>query len=86
MKIALLRAFWSCGDGQIIEFALIRAHLNRRERIVVELMLDECLTQEEIAEKLNYSTRRIQEYWSSGAEKLLAIPWVRAYANELVSH
>lgn len=83
MKKTLLKAFWNCGDGQIIEFALIRAHLNKREQQVIEMMLDECMTQEEIAERLDFSTRQIQEYWSSGADKLLAIPWVKAFAIEL---
>lgn len=81
---AFLRAFWNCGDNQIIEFALMRAHLNRLEREVVILALDECYTQEEIAEKLNYSTRKIQEFWYSAADKLLDIPWVLAYAKELL--
>lgn len=83
MRLKLLRAFWNCGDGQIIEFALLRAHLNKREYEVINLMLDECLTQEETAEALNYSTRKIQDLWVSGADKLLRIPWVRAYAIEL---
>lgn len=83
MDKKLLTAFWNCGDNQIIEFALIRAHLNKHERDVIHLMLDECMTQEETAEAIGYSTRRIQEYWYSGATKLLNIPWVKAYALSL---
>lgn len=79
----LLKAFWNCGDNQIIEFALIRAHLNRLEKEVVRLMLDECMTQEEIAEAISYSTRKVQEIWYSASAKLLNIPWVYAYAVEL---
>lgn len=79
----LLTAFWNCGDNQIIEFALIRAHLNAQEKQVITLMLDECMTQEQIAERLDFSTRKVQEVWGTGAEKLLRIPWVLAYANEL---
>lgn len=41
------------------------------------------MTQEEVAEKLSYSTRRIQDFWYSGATKLLNIPWVKAYALSL---
>ena len=84
MRLKLLKAFWSCGDGQIIEFALIRARLNKTEKEVLNLMLDECMTQEEVAERLNYSTRRVQQFWVSGADKLLSIPWVNAYAEELI--
>lgn len=83
MRLHLLKAFWNCGDGQIVEFALVRARLNRNEREVICLMLDECLTQEEVAEKLNYSTRRVQQFCASAAEKLLSIPWVEAYALRL---
>lgn len=83
MERSLLKAFWNCGDNQIIEFALLRARLNRIEREVVHLMLDECMTQEEVAEELDFSTRKIQDAWYSGADKLLAIPWVQAYAKEL---
>lgn len=47
------------------------------------MMLDECLTQEEIAEEIGYSVRRVQEFWYSASEKLLKIPWVVAYGNAL---
>ena len=77
---SLLYDFWNCGDGQIIEFALVRARLNRHEREVVHFMLDECMTQEEVAEAIHYSTRRTQEFWYSASRKLLDIPWVMAYA------
>lgn len=79
----LLSLFWNCGDNQIIEFACIRAHLNRHEKDVIHYMLDECMTQEDTAEVMGYSTRRIQEFWYSGADKLLSIPWVIAYAKSL---
>lgn len=83
MDRELLKAFWNCGDNQIIEFALIRARLNRNEKEVIRLMLDECLTQEEAAEQMGLSTRKIQSLWYSSAAKLLGIPWVYAYAAEL---
>lgn len=79
----LLKAFWNCGDNQIIEFALVRSRLNRLEREVVKLTLDECRSQEEIAEEMGYSTRKIQDIWYSASAKLLGIPWVYAYATEL---
>lgn len=79
----LIRFFWDCGDGQIIEFAMIRARLNRREKEVLTLLLDECYTQEEAAEKLDVSVRNLQKIWYSASEKMLAIPWVLAYAKEL---
>ncbi|MBQ0112691.1 MAG: hypothetical protein KBT03_06145 [Bacteroidales bacterium] len=81
----LLKAFWNCGDDQIIQFAIQRAHLNKKELQVITMILDECMTQEEVAEQLNYSTRRIQDFWYSGANKLLNIKWVEAFAKELNS-
>ena len=83
MDRSLLFSFWNCGDNQIIEFALMRARLNKKEREVLSLILDECMTQEQVAEELGYSTRRTQEFWYSGADKLLSIPWVMAYAKSL---
>lgn len=79
----LLYKFFNCGDNDIIEFALLKARLNKREKDVITLMFDECMTQEQIAEELNYSTRRVQDFWYSGARKLLNIPWVKAYATSL---
>lgn len=79
----LIRDFWQCGDNQIIEFALLRAHLNRRQKEVVECMLDECLTQEQTAEHLDWCVRTVQKEWSEAADKLLDIPWVEAYARDL---
>ena len=83
MDRSLLRDFWNCGDDQIIEFALMRAHLNKPEREAVTLMLDECMTQEQAAEHLDISTRRLQDHWYSASGKLLRIPWVMAYAKEI---
>lgn len=83
MDRSLLVRFWNCGDDQIIQFAVQRAHLNRHEREVLHLMLDECKTQEETAEILGYSTRRVQKFWYDGADKLLHIPWVEAYAKTI---
>lgn len=83
MDRSLLKFFWNCGDNDIIEFAIMRARLNRLEIEVIRLMLDECRTQEEIAEQMEYSTRKVQEIWYSASTKLLSIPWVYAYAVEL---
>lgn len=83
MDRALIKCFWSCGDNEIIEFALQRARLNSKEKEVVFLILDQCMTQEEAAEKMYLSTRKVQELWASAVDKLLQIPWVRAYAREL---
>lgn len=71
MDRGLIRAFWGCGDNEIIEFAVLRARLNRREKEAVRLLLDECLSQEQAAEQMCISTRRFQEYWYSAADKLL---------------
>lgn len=83
MKKTLLSYFWNCGDTHIIEFALLRARLNKRESEVLKYILDDCLTQEEAAEAMNYSVRAVQNYWRSGTNKLLAIDWVVAYAEYL---
>ena len=85
MSKKMLAAFWGCGDSQIIDFAIERARLNRRERDTVRLILDECLSQEEAAEALNISTRLLQQQWHNAEKKLLAIPWVTAYAVDLIN-
>lgn len=77
----MIKYFWNCGDNDIIEFALLKARLNKKESEVIHLILDECYTQEQAAEKLEYSPRRLQEFWYSGVDKLLKIPWVVAYAE-----
>lgn len=79
----LLTAFWNCGDDQIIQFAILRAHLNRKEKEVIRLMLDECMTQEQAAEVMDCSVRTLQAYWQNASNKLLHIPWVIAYAREI---
>jgi len=79
----LLKTFWACGDCETIEQAIARARLNRHEKEVITLILDECFTQEAAAEELNISVRELQNRWYSAAEKLLAIPWVLAYAEKL---
>ena len=83
MNRELLTYFFNCGDNGIIEFAMLRARLNRREREVIECLFDECLTQEETAERMGYSVRRVQQFWYSAADKLLQIPWVKAYSDSL---
>lgn len=83
MDRGLIRSFWKCGDNSIIEFAIIRAHLNRKEKEVLRLLLDECYTQEETAEIMDISTRKVQNYWYDATDKLLSIPWLVAYAKTL---
>lgn len=85
MDRTLLKSFWNCGDDQIIQFAIIRAHLNRLEAETLRLILDECLSQERAAEELDISPRSLQSFWYSGSRKLLSIPWVKAYAKELTT-
>lgn len=83
MDRTLIRDFWNCGDGQIIDYAIMRARLNFREKQTLRLMLDECRTQEQAAETMDVSTRCLQAWWYSATDKLLAIPWVAAYAREI---
>lgn len=79
----LIYDFFNCGDDQIIQFAMTRAHLNKKEKEVLLFMVDDCLTQEEVAEVMDYSPRCIQKYWISATNKMLLIPWVKAYAEYL---
>ena len=79
----LIKDFWNCGDGQIIDFAITRARLNRKEQEVLRLVLDECKTQEQAAEIMLISTRNFQATWYSAVDKILSIPWVKAYAKEI---
>lgn len=80
----LIKAFWNCGDSNTIKYAVEVAHLNRIENEVLHLILDECRTQEQVAEILDFSTRAVQDYWSNGIAKILRIPWVMAYAQSLI--
>lgn len=79
----LLKDFWNCGDDQIIQFAIQRAHLNKKESEAIKLILDECMTQECAAEYMDVSTRSMQDYWYTASTKLLNIPWVMAYAIQI---
>ena len=80
MDKTLQKAFWSCGDSLTIDFAMMRARLNRQEKEVLRYMLDDCRTQEQTAELMDISTRQVQKLWKSAADKLLIIPWVKLYA------
>lgn len=81
----VIKAFWNCGDSQIVSFAIVRARLNRHEKEAVRLLLDECQTQEQAAESLDISVRELQSRWNSAKRKLLSIPWVFAYGKELLN-
>lgn len=80
---SLIKDFWSCGDGALIAYSVMRAKLNRMECEALRLLLDECMTQEEAAEAMDVSVRRFQAYWYSAADKLLQLPWVVAYAGKV---
>lgn len=83
MDNGLIRHLWGCGDRLYIDYAIMRANLNRKEKEVLHLMLDECMTQEQTAEELDTSTRNVQKIWSCAVEKLLKIEWVQLYALAL---
>ncbi|MCQ2508389.1 MAG: hypothetical protein MJ097_06340 [Dorea sp.] len=83
---AIIKAFWTCGDSQTINFAIMKARLNRSEKKVIIYILDEDMTQEEAAEHLNMSLRSLQNYWYSAVNKLIKIPWVVAYGKELMKN
>lgn len=80
MDRSLIKTLWACGDRLYIEYAVMRANLNRKEKEVLRLMLDECHTQEYTAELMDTSTRNVQKLWASATDKLLKIEWVRVYA------
>lgn len=86
MDRSLLYDFFNCGDDQIIQFAIARAHLNKNESDAIKYMIDECMSQEKAAEAMGFSVRRTQDFWYSASNKLLAIPWVLAYAEYLRSN
>lgn len=84
MDSKLMRAFFDCGDDQIIQFAIQRCHYNRKEKEILKLILEENYTQEETADIIGYSTRYVQEQWYRVCHKMLSISWVKAYAVELL--
>lgn len=79
----LLKYFWNCGDNETIQHALDRAHLTTPEKAIIGFLLDDCITQEQAAEKLDISVRKAQEIWYAASGKILSIPWVYAYAKYL---
>lgn len=83
MDRSLVKTFWTCGDSQIVDFAMMRARLDRKEKAVITSMLDDCMTQEETADRLQISVRTVQKLWASGTDKLLRIDWLVAYAEAL---
>ena len=83
MDRSLVKTFWTCGDSQVIDFAMMRARLDRKEKAVITSMLDDCMTQEETADRLQSSVRTVQKLWASGTDKLLRIDWLVAYAEAL---
>lgn len=83
MDRSLVKTFWTCGDSQVIDFAMMRARLDRKEKAVITSMLDDCMTQEETADRLQISVRTVQKLWASGTDKLLRIDWLVAYAEAL---
>lgn len=84
MRRRQMRAFWDCGDSGIIEYAIMRARLNDREKKVLIKTMDECKTQEEIAEEMYLSVRAVQGLWYDAQRKIMSLDWVKAYSNELI--
>lgn len=76
-----IKNFWNCGDSDIINLAKERAGLNKNEKLVVHLLLDECMTQEQAAEEMEISVRHFQKIWYSATDKMMRIPWVITLAN-----
>lgn len=81
---SIVKAFWDCGDSEIIAFAQDRAQLNKKEKEVLHLVFDECLTQEMAAEHMEISTRNFQEHWKNAIVKLCNIKWVVSIAESVL--
>lgn len=84
MEKNVIKRFWNCGDSQLVRLACERAGLTRKENEVLRLLLTECLTQEEAAEEMELSTRKVQELWSSASKKLNLIYWVKVVADATI--
>lgn len=78
-----IKAFWNCGDSRIINMSLECVELTDPELKVLKMSLKSCMTQEEIAEALNWSPSYVQKIWYRATDKLLALPWVYCYGKEL---
>ena len=81
MERNVIKQFWNCGDSSLVKLACERAGLTRKENEVLRLLLTECYTQEETAEKMDISTRKVQELWKSASSKLNLIYWVKVVAE-----
>lgn len=77
----IVKLFWKCGDIDIINLACDRAGLTTPERQTLNMLLTDCKTQEETAEELGISTRKVQELWYSSCNKILQIYWVHVIAH-----
>lgn len=76
-----IKYFWKCKDISIINLAQDRANLTRNEREVLRLLLTEERTQEQTAEIMELSVRKVQSLWYSATDKLLSIYWVLIIAE-----
>lgn len=56
--MSLIKSFWGCGDNQIIEFAIVRARLNRRERQMESIKTLYPNAYEETLEELKKYTKK----------------------------
>ena len=73
MNRSLIKKLWKLGDKQFIDYALSCARLTLRERETVQYLLFDGLTQEQAAEKMNISTRGLQEQLAGNQVRLLKI-------------
>lgn len=78
-----MKTFWSCGDRVLIDFAKDKVGLNREEKEVLHLLLDDCRSQEKAAEIMDISRTKVQCYWNTACRKLLSQEWLKIYATVL---
>lgn len=83
MDKSLVEIFLKCNDEQLIEYALLKAKISVKELRVLKLLINEGVSVPEAAYTMCISTARLQKIWDKASNKLLAIPWLVAYANEL---
>lgn len=80
MDRCIIKEFWKIADSDLIKLAQDKANLTRYEREVLRLMLTECYTQEQTAEIMEISTRKVQDLWKTACDKILSIYWIKLIA------
>lgn len=81
MDTHIIKAFWKCGDQEIIDLACDRADLTQAERKTICLLLTNGKTEKEAAQIMDTSEEEINRVYYSACTKLLGICWVYCIAK-----